>query len=340
MSISYVVYAEQALNTAVDGINFTNNAAKLQFTADLFLKPPKVDAWGDLSTNAAILLKSQLNIPLEDAAKPFLAAFAGLKAVNPVNLTTTGYINLIFKPSYWHEQLPLLLKNAEKYGMDLGLERARRVNIRLPAQKDDLVGAREQANADVLERLAALAGWQVQKSENQVRDLEGISFEIAAAKCTASGVRFALLANSPAFALSFSHNLAMDKTYNNPVFSIPYALATLDKLIAGFDNEQPDAPDLTVLDAALELKLAKLLCDWPLTVTKALEKEDVLYLTSFLQDVSLLFFRLRDQVRPVSSSYLHDERAAGARVYLLKAVRLVLQRGLDVLGISVNKEFE
>lgn len=339
MSVSYVDYAKEALNTAVAGLEFDDEATKSAFKSNVFLKPPKNDTWGDLYTNAAILLKSNRNISLEEAAELFMTAFSKLDMVSEVNLASNGHINLIITPYFWQQSLPFLLEEREQYGLGCSETSSRTLDIALPVQTEDLIGRREHANAEILQRLAKLAGWRVTTTVGATREPESMAFQAVAAKCTNYGATFALLANSPAFAQAFSLNLAMDKSYNNPVFNIPYAIATLDKLIVRADDKAGVSPDLSVLEGATELRLAKSLCEWPLAIIKSLEKKDVLHLISFLQGVSLLFFRLQDQVRPVSSSYLHDEEAGDARVYLLKAVSMVLSRGLDMLGISSKKEF-
>jgi arginyl-tRNA synthetase len=340
MSLSYQNQARRALDQMMAALSFKNTAEKAAFETDLVLRPPRNESWGDLSTNAIILLKSNKYISYEDAEIYILDGFQRLGGLEKVNLAANGYVNLVFTADFWRQNLVLLLQEAEKYGLEPLKAAESRITLTTPAEIHDLLSAREQANSEVLARLAGLAGWSVDKTQSDPRGAQGIAFEAAVAKCTADGARFALLANSPAFALAFSHNLAIDKTYNNPVFSIPYAASVLDRLIAGHEDEREGAADISALCLPLELNLAKKLCGWPLAVTRSLEKGDVEHLVSFLQSVSLLFFRLADQERPVSSSYLQEPETKAARITLLKAVKTILTGGLDVLGVSMNKEFE
>lgn len=108
------------------------------------------------------------------------------------------------------------------------------------------------------------------------------------------------------------------------------------------DRAKPDkerAADMSVLGLPLEVKLAKLLCGWPLAIEKTWRNRDVFYLIAFLQDVSLLFFRLVDERRPISSEYLRVEPMMQARLLLLSATKMILDQGSDILGLQSTEEF-
>ncbi|MCR9212520.1 MAG: DALR anticodon-binding domain-containing protein [Proteobacteria bacterium] len=342
MSLNYLEYAKKALNSAVQGLEFRDEAARADFEESLFLRPPKEQSWGDLCTNAPILLKKEKNISFEEAAKPILQAFQKLDQMQSVTVSSNGYLNLRYAPSYWQESLPRLCHEMSNFGFEKVSAQKRDVLIEVPDKVQDLVEARRQANGEILEQLAVIAGWQFRKEPGPPHEAETMALEPVVAKCGKYNTRFALIANPPAFTKAFSLNLAIDKSYDNPVFCIPYARQMTRKLTAGVDAGEGEgqAPDLSVLEGTVELKLTKLLCHWPLAVERSLEKQDVFYLTSFLQDISLLFFQLVEAVRPVSSDYLHEHGKSAARLYLLKSVDTVLTGALDILGIPAKKEFE
>ncbi len=342
MPLNSLEYARKALNSAVQDLEFADEAAESDFEKSLFLRPPKEHRWGDLCTNAAILLKKEKNISFEEAAEPVLAALRKLDYVQSVTVSSTGYINLSYIPAYWQENLPRLCQEMPDFGFNKVANKSREILIEVPDRVQDLVEARQQANSEVLERLAGLAGWRIRRAPWPPHEAETLAVEPVIAKCGKSNTRFALIANPPAFTQAFSLNLAIDKSYDNPVFCIPYARQMAQKLTAGVEAGEGEgqAPDLSVLEGTVELKLTKLLCHWPLAVEQSLKKQDVFYLTSFLHDISLLFFQLVEAVRPISSDYLHEHGKRTARLYLLKSVDTVLTGALDILGISAKKEFE
>ncbi|MCF8468634.1 MAG: hypothetical protein K9G33_14635, partial [Sneathiella sp.] len=81
------------------------------------------------------------------------------------------------------------------------------------------------------------------------------------------------------------------------------------------------------------------LSGWPVAVDRASRKADVFYLVSFLEEVSLLFFRAFETVRPLSSDYLIEPGKGQARLVLLEAVEQILSGGLKVLGLTNVKEY-
>ena len=340
MSASYLFQARKALDTALKEIAFPDAAARARVEKDVFLRPPKQESFGDLSTNIAIILKSIESMSFEDVSPPFLAAFRTLEGIAEVRLAETAYINLIYASTYWQSNLPVICREREYFGLE-GEEGAA-VTLAEPAAINDLASARKQANAEALGTLAELCGRATNKETLPARAPEGFPLAAAIAKCTAIKTRFALLANPPGFMDAFSPILAIDRAYNNPVFAIPYALSQVKKLRARAgtgDVKEGAGVEMSVLNLPIELKLAKALSGWPVAVTRALGKADVFYLVSFLEEVSLLFFRAFDALRPLSSDYLSEPGKGSARLVLLAAVEQILSGGLTVLGVTNVKEY-
>jgi len=339
MPLSYLSHARTALFQAIDGLESLDPLQKQQINRDVFLRPPKNPGWGDLCTNIVILLKSKEYISDYDEEGRLIAAFKQIPDLESVVLANSGYINLKYRDANWQNSLPHILEKGEIFGLDMEFSDNTTISLGFPNKVNDLISARQQANAEGLRALAALTEWPFDERKDAIREPAGFPLETAYAKCSRSQTHFALIANSPAFTEEFSPILAIDKTYDNPVFCIPYARTFLSKLLDRAKPVEETAADMSVLSLPVEVKLAKLLCRWPLAVEKSWRKSDVFYLIAFLQDVSLLFFRLVEERRPISSEYLLAEPTMQARLLLLSATKKILDQGSDILGLQSTEEF-
>ncbi|MEH6525330.1 MAG: DALR anticodon-binding domain-containing protein [Sneathiella sp.] len=339
MSLSYLSHARRSLFQAINELEGLDNAQKQQICRDVFLKPPKNAGWGDLCTNALILLKSKEYITDSEVEFRLISAFSQLADLKIAVLAESGHINLKYEEEIWQKSLKEILEKGEKYGLDAKYPENLEISIEFPSEVSDLNSARQQSNANGLLKLAALTGWTFVETKGAKRDPVGFPLEAAYAKCGESQTIFALIANPPAFTGAFSPILAIDKTYGNPVFCIPYAQNFLTKLLDHTKAVEQTTADKSVLSLPIEVKLAKLLSGWPLAVEKSMRKRDVFYLIAFLQDVSLLFFRLVEEMRPISSEYLRAESTTQARLLLLSATKKILDQGLEILDLQSTKEF-
>ncbi len=340
MSISYLTEARNALFSVLEALEGLSPGAKAAVRRDVRLRPPKARHLGDLSTNAAILLKSMDNIDFDRATKSLVSGFEALPGIKEVRLEPNGYINIRYSPDFWGRQVPRILMEGVRYGLeDLAVDCA---EIPAPAAVIDLYSYRDQANLEALERLAALAGGRVEPISSAPREAAGFPLAAAIGKCTEEKTRFALLANPPGFIDAFSPILAIDRSYGNPVFAIPYARMILQRLGVGENQAKAGANngvDMSVLKLPVEMELARALCGWPPAVAACLRKGDSFYLASFLETLSLLFFRLFEGVHPVSSAYLTETAEGPARFALLGALDKILDGGTTVLGVERVKEY-
>ncbi|USG59891.1 DALR anticodon-binding domain-containing protein [Sneathiella marina] len=336
MSLSYLFHARKALFQAINELEDLDNLQKQQIYREVSLKPPKNTGWGDLCTNIIILLKSKEYIIDFNAEDRFIKAFSELPGLDTAVLAESGYINLKYGNAIWQNGVTEILEKDEKYGLDPDNQE---ISIEFPNIVNDLTSARLHVNAKSLRSVAGLTGWSFDERAEVEREPFGFPLETAIARCGKSQTDFALIANPPAFIDAFSPILAIDKTYDNPVFCIPYARRFLMKLLDRAKAIEETAADMSVLSLPIEVKLAKLLCGWPMAVEKTWRKRDVFYLIAFLQDVSLLFFRLVEERRPISSEYLRTEPAVLARLLLLSATKKILDQGLDILDLQSTEEF-
>jgi len=347
MSENYIQSIRHVLEALLDTQIDLDNLDASVVGKGLTLRPPKNENWGDVCTNILLLLCAEDTVKREALAPTFLNGFLKLPHVASATLSGAGYINIKIKPDYWVTQLSDILRLGAEYGLP-GSGSESTIVLCKPAHTDDLLSARQLWNAEVLEHLAKLTNTEVTFDLWQSDGAKGFATSVAIAKCTYSQMRLALLSNGEDFAINFSPVQAIDMAYSNPAFCIPFAhsriTALLDKVrdeaLANKDEdlELVEVSDNLNLSLPIEQKIAKFLCHWPIIVNKALQERDVVYLTTFLHELSLLFFKLVADVRPQSTEYLTEKNTNIVRQVLLQAIDKLICGGLDVLGIDGVEE--
>ena len=85
---------------------------------DFSLSPPKQESFGDLSSNIALLISKQLQKnPLEIAEEiKKTMLHQNLNDIEGITATKPGFINFVIKPSYYQNNLKLIIKNQENFG--------------------------------------------------------------------------------------------------------------------------------------------------------------------------------------------------------------------------------
>ncbi|NNM83040.1 MAG: arginine--tRNA ligase [Burkholderiales bacterium] len=136
--------------------------------------------------------------------------------------------------------------------------------------------------------------------------------------------------------LDFDLDLAKSQSNENPVYYIQYAHARISSVLeqwGGNLSELQDA-DATALESDVEVDLLQMLIDFPETVRSAARELSPHIIAFYLKDLAALFHAYYN-----SSHFLvEDERLRNARLLLVSAVRLVLARGLELLGVSAPEK--
>ncbi len=307
------------------------------------LRAPKEERWGDLCTNLILLLCQEDKSKQEQAFQEISGALKVLPVVREVTLSESGYLNIRLVKDYWFDHIALIVTDFQAFSTaQSGLE-GQKLVVMAPPETRDLVSARQCWNAQILQKLGAQFGWDVQIEEGEISEQRGFYTETAISKCTEQVVRMAVLSNGPDFSVNFSPVLAADRSYDNPVFCLPYAHARIQSLLERVKFQTGGEPSLleegSGFDFPIEQKIARFMCEWPERSEQCLRNEDIIHLMSFLHEVTLLFFRLVGQMRPQSSDYLTEDGRGAARQLLFRAIDKLICEGLALLEFDIAEEF-
>ena len=151
--------------------------------------------------------------------------------------------------------------------------------------------------------------------------------------------RFFMIERKPEGHLDFDLDLALDKNWRkNPAYYVQYAHARthgLERkaLEAGVSMPGPDQFDPLRLDRPEEIELIRKLVEFPEMVGRAANTREPHHVAYYLRDLAGLWNPyLQDGV---NHKVISDDMAlTQARLALAKAIRIVLQEGLELLGVS------
>jgi arginyl-tRNA synthetase len=148
-------------------------------------------------------------------------------------------------------------------------------------------------------------------------------------------VRFFFLNRSRDAHLNFDLNLAKKQSEENPVYYLQYAHARIASILRyasemGVEIGDIDKVDLNLLKEEEEIKLAKLLSEFPDAIESAYYSFEPLKLINYLNEVAEAFHHFYHKHRVVGS----DPGLTKARLALCLATKIVLANGFKILGIS------
>lgn len=147
--------------------------------------------------------------------------------------------------------------------------------------------------------------------------------------------RFFFLMRRSDSQLDFDLELAKKQSTENPVYYVQYAHARVCSIQRNAQDSGLSLPDPTTvnLDALClpeELALAKLLARYPEVVAGAALSYEPHRVTFYLQELAAQFHSYYNQQRVI----VDDPEISQSRLYLVNAVKIVIQNALQVLGIS------
>lgn len=130
--------------------------------------------------------------------------------------------------------------------------------------------------------------------------------------------------------LDFDLDTAKKQTSENPVYYVQYAHARICSILRSSPVEIKDSVDLSVLKEKEEIGLIKKLLQFSYILDICLSTEDPYMLTVYLQELAEAFHKFYDLHRVLGQ----EEALTHGRLALLKATKIIIAAGLELLGIS------
>ena len=146
-------------------------------------------------------------------------------------------------------------------------------------------------------------------------------------------VRYFFVMRSMNSHLDFDLDMAKDQSDKNPVFYLQYAYARICNIIKQSNNEKLSTAktcDLNLLSHANELIMLKHMAQFPEIVDIAYENLEPQYVAVFLQQLASCFHKFYNSCKVNTD----DTDLTNARIKLIKAVKIILNNGFNILGIS------
>ena len=136
--------------------------------------------------------------------------------------------------------------------------------------------------------------------------------------------------------LEFDLDSVKKQTAENPVFYVQYANARINSIFShaierGYEVEELEEADLSLLNVAEETRIIKKLLSYPLVFEGAVRSHEPHRITFYLQELAGLFHPYYNMHRVVTE----ERELTLARLALCEGIRIVLRQGLRILGVSM-----
>ncbi len=142
-------------------------------------------------------------------------------------------------------------------------------------------------------------------------------------------MRFFFLQRSSNSHLSFDLDLAKEKTQNNPVFYVQYALARISSILRQAE-QKPKTNNFDLIQHRTELSLIKELLKLPVILENIAKDYQVHRLPKYALDIASSFHKFYTECKVLSE----EKELTSARLSLCEATQVVLKNVLDIMGIS------
>ena len=150
-------------------------------------------------------------------------------------------------------------------------------------------------------------------------------------------VRYFFIMRSMNTHLDFDLNLAKDQSDKNPVFYLQYAYARICNIIRhgeGQNYKFSDDFDATLLNQSSEIKLLKLMSNFPTMMETALDTLEPQIIANYLQELASSFHKFYGNCKVITE----NKNISQARLGLINGTKIILSTGLSVLGISAPEK--
>lgn len=138
--------------------------------------------------------------------------------------------------------------------------------------------------------------------------------------------------------LDFDIDLALSQSNENPVYYVQYAHARISSMLRQADahlDKAVEALDFSKISSEKEIDLLKKLGEFPEAVTEAAERRATQRMTHYLFELASALHSFYNAERVLDPE---DEEKSSARVALMKAVKITLQNGLKLIGVSAPEK--
>ena len=150
-------------------------------------------------------------------------------------------------------------------------------------------------------------------------------------------VRYFFIMRSMNSHLDFDLDLAKDQSDKNPIFYLQYAHARICNIIKHGENQDSqfsDNFDPSLLNEENELKLMKLMSNFPVIMHTALETLEPQNIANYLQSLSAHFHKFYGTCKVITE----NKEMTQARLGLILGTKIILSTGLSLLGISAPEK--
>ncbi len=150
-------------------------------------------------------------------------------------------------------------------------------------------------------------------------------------------VRYFFIMRSMNTHLDFDLNLAKDQSDKNPVFYLQYAYARICNIIRYGENQGfkfSEKFDTTLLNESSEIKLLKLMSNFPTMMETALETLEPQTIAIYLQDLASSFHKFYGNCKVITD----DEKLSQSRLGLINGAKIIISIGLSILGVSAPEK--
>ncbi|MBF0450692.1 MAG: arginine--tRNA ligase [Candidatus Magnetomorum sp.] len=144
--------------------------------------------------------------------------------------------------------------------------------------------------------------------------------------------RFIFLMRHHDSPLDFDLEVAKKQTNDNPVFYVQYVHARISSIVKKAQQENSVATDcdtLSVLNTPDDLRLIKSMAEFPDIVRLSAERLEPHRVAYYLMNVASLFHNYYNKNRVITD----DSALTCGRLYLVKAVQIIIKNGLTLLGV-------
>ena len=150
-------------------------------------------------------------------------------------------------------------------------------------------------------------------------------------------VRYFFIMRSMNTHLDFDLDLASEQSEKNPIYYIQYAYARISNIIRRHNESnttERDQFNSSLLKSQEEINMLKHLLNFPEVIDHSYDSFEPQYIAKFLQELASHFHKFYNKCRVISD----DTELSNSRIYLIKAVKIVLKNGLSILGINAPEK--